>query len=1018
LNLIVFSLSRLASVFENLMGDGRSATANRRTSLILLILSFWSSLALAEKQPIRIYTTADGLPSNQINCSLSDSRGFLWFCSREGLSRFDGYTFTTYGVDQGLPDRVVNDFLETRRGEYWVGTTRGVALFNPKPRDGTPLFTAVGEKEIGKVLALLEDAQGTIWVAGDLGVFNLIRSNGAWSLQHSDLPVQKNSQAEGLLEDPERNLWIARYRGGDHAELWRRSPDGKIDILKDPFLTNGNRITSMTEDSYGRLWLSTYRGLVRVVRHPQPGGRIVDHVYEPRHTQTSEAGTVFQASDGRLWVNAGGTQEIVTDAKGRIQIRMVDPTGSGFNMEDAAGNLWSASRKTERAGFVSFGHEDGLRTEDVRSIFEGIDGALYVVTGVHSRYIHRLEGGHFTAVSPKVPGHTAEWDWGGWGWGQTHFQDHLGQWWIATGRGLLRYPKVKFSDLATTTPELIPGVTNVFRLYEDSKGDIWISAWSGSGRWERSSGRFQVLFNIVPTSFREDRAGNLWAGYWEGGLSRYHNGKQEWIIDPKVPTGSLLSIFLDHAGRIWAGSTHGGLLRFDNPTAAQPLYKAYTTKQGLSSDDVRAITEDRFGRIYFWTGKGVDRLDPGTDTIRHYTEADGLCSTGADHNVAFSDRQGRLWFGFEGLSRLDTQPDRPAQPPPIRITRVRIRGADYPVSELGETELSGLVLRHNENQIQIEFASLNFTAGDLIKYQYKLEGAESDWSSPSDLRAVNYPDVPPGRYRFLVRAVNADGMISSAAAVSWRILPPIWLRWWVLTISGAIASYVIFVAYRYRVRQLLELERVRTRIATDLHDDIGSSLTQIAIMSEVVRQQQHNGSAAEPLERIADLSRELVDSMSDIVWAINPKRDHLGDLAQRMRRFVSDVLEGANISVLFHAPAEWATTTLNSDLRREFFLVFKESINNVIRHAECDQVEITFEAVGNGLLLQVRDNGKGFQPPKSDGHGHGLASMQERARRLGGRLEVYSVPGEGTIVRLTAPLIRSTTFRQMVFPRC
>jgi hypothetical protein len=303
------------------------------------------------------------------------------------------------------------------------------------------------------------------------------------------------------------------------------------------------------------------------------------------------------------------------------------------------------AKKPSGPGFVSFGHEDGLRTEDVRSIFEGIDGALYVVTGVHSRYIHRLEGGHFTAVSPKVPGHTAEWDWGGWGWGQTHFQDHLGQWWIATGRGLLRYPKVKFSDLATTTPELIPGVTNVFRLYEDSKGDIWISAWSGSGRWERSSGRFRVLFNIVPTSFREDRAGNLWAGYWEGGLSRYRNGKQEWIIDPKVPTGSLLSIFLDHAGRIWVGTTHGGLLRFDNPTAAQPLYNAYTTKRGLSSDDVRAITEDRFGRIYFWTGKGVDRLDPGTDTIRHYTEADGLCSTGADHNVAFSERQAACGSG-------------------------------------------------------------------------------------------------------------------------------------------------------------------------------------------------------------------------------------------------------------------------------------------------------------------------------------------------------------------------------------
>jgi ligand-binding sensor domain-containing protein/signal transduction histidine kinase len=966
---------------------------------------------------MRIYTTADGLPSNQINCSLSDSHGFLWFCTREGLSRFDGYTFTNYGADQGLPDRVVTDVLETKQGEYWVGTTRGVALFNPKPSNGTPLFTAYGENEIGKVSDLLEDAEGTVWVAGDFGVFNLTQSNRTWSLRRSDVPVQQNNQAEGFLADGEGNLWITHYRADGHAEIWRRSQEGKIDILKDPFLSNGNRITSMTRDSYGRVWLGTHHGLALVVRHPQPGARIIDHVYTTRHRQTTEAGTVFQASDGRLWLAEGGTQEIITDAKSRIQLRMFDPDGSGFNMEDEAGNLWNANRKTERAGFVSFGHEDGLRTEDVRSIFEGIDGALYVVTGIHSRYIHRLEGSHFTVVAPKVPGHSAEWDWGGWGWGQTHFQDHLGQWWIATGWGLLRYPKVKFSDLATTTPEFIRGVSNVFRLYEDSKGDIWISAWSGSGRWERSSGRFQVLFNIVPTSFREDRVGNLWIGHWEGGLSRYRNGKEESIVDPKVPTGSLLSIYLDHMGRMWVGSTHGGLLRFDNPAGEKPAYRVYTTKQGLSSDDVRAITEDLFGRIYFWTGRGVDRLDPDTDRIRHYTEADGLCSTGADHNVAFRDRQGHLWFGFEGLSRLDAGPDRPAQPPSIRITRVRIRGVDYPVSELGETELSGFVLQHNENQLQIEFASLNFAAGDLVKYQYKLEGAENDWSSPSDLRVVNYPDVPPGRYRFLVRAVNADGMMSPAAAVSWRILPPIWMRWWFLTISGAIAAYVIFVAYRYRVRQLLELERVRTRIATDLHDDIGSSLTQIAIMSEVVRQQQHNGSASEPLGRIADLSRELVDSMSDIVWAINPKRDHLSDLAQRMRRFVSDVLEGANINVLFHAPTAWATTTLNSDLRREFFLVFKESINNVIRHADCDQVEITFEVVGNDLFLQVRDNGQGFRSPPTDNHGHGLASMQERARRLGGRLEVDSVPGGGTTVRLTAPLTRSTTFKQMVFPR-
>jgi|HubBroStandDraft_6_1064221.scaffolds.fasta_scaffold36844_2 ligand-binding sensor domain-containing protein len=368
--------------------------------MFLLLLS---ALALAEKQPMQIYTTADGLPSNQINCSLSDSHGFLWFCTREGLSRFDGYTFTNYGVDQGLPDRVVNTFLETKHGEYWVGTTRGVALFNPKPSNGHPMFAAYGENEIGKVSDLVEDAEGTVWVAGDFGVFNLTRSNGTWSLRRSDVPVQQGNQAEGFLADHEGNLWIAHYQGDGHAELWRRSHDGKIDILKDPFLFNGGRITSMTEDSYRRIWLSTHQGLALLSRHPQPGGRIIEHIYATLHRQTPEAGTVFQTSDGRLWVDEGGTQEIVTDAKGRIQLRMFDPNGSGFNMEDSAGNLWNANRKTERAGFVSFGHEDGLRTEDIRSIFEGIDGALYVVTGIHSRYIHRLEGSHFTAVAPKVP---------------------------------------------------------------------------------------------------------------------------------------------------------------------------------------------------------------------------------------------------------------------------------------------------------------------------------------------------------------------------------------------------------------------------------------------------------------------------------------------------------------------------------------------------------------------------------------------------------------------------------------
>jgi ligand-binding sensor domain-containing protein/two-component sensor histidine kinase len=998
-----------------------------------------SAFGRAEQLPIRVYSTADGLPSNGINCVKRDSRGFLWFCTAEGLSRFDGYTFTNYGVDQGLPDRVVTDFLETRRGDYWVATLGGLARFNPKPSPKAPTFTVYRPgKPPGaeQVNALFEDRQRTIWVGTNAGVFQVAQVGGQWVLRRPDLGLAIDAPAEGFLEDHDNNLWIAvygSYRGGGDAKLCRRSPSGRVDVFQGDFLRD-NRIGAMLEDREKHIWLGTYHGLALLVPHPQVGGRLIERVYGKRDgLGGDEVRSLFQSSDGRLWVSAGGLFLIFSDASGK-PLRFEpygarDPRFPGVEAEDRDGNLWNGRARLARNGFVNYGRADGLAQEDIRSILEGSGGALYVVTGIHDRFIQRFDGSRFISVAPQAPGHEASWDWGGWGWGQIHFQDHTGEWWVATGYGLFRYPHVKrLEDLAHTPPKAVYtakdglGAIDIFRLYEDSRGDVWIGAWGGLGltRWERSTQRFRAFTasewwnNTEPTAFREDRAGDLWVGLWGGGVARYRDGRfTRFGTTDGFPEGSVFSIFSDHAGRLWAGTTRGGLVRIDDPSAEHPRFVAYTTKQGLSSNDVRAITEDHWGRIYFWTGRGVDRLKPETGAIRHYTEADGLVPSGSDHNVAFCDRHGTLWFGLEGLSRLDPEPDRPeAAPPPIRITKVRIRGTPYPASELGETPLSGLVLQPDQDEVQIEFASLNFAVGDVIKYQYKLEGAESDWSSPGDVRVVNYPHLSSGTYRFLVRAINADGLVSAApAVVSFRLLPPVWRRWWFLTLAGMLAASLIYWAYRYRLEHLLELERVRTRIATDLHDDIGSSLTQIAIMSEVARRNGAGAHAAEPLERIADLSRELVDSMSDIVWAINPRRDHLGDLAHRMRRFASDVLTGAGAEMEFWTPVERADALLGAEVRREVFLIFKESINNAARHSGCKHVEVQLNLEGSHLLLSVQDDGRGFAS-QADGQGHGLASMRERARRLGGQLEISSEAGQGTHVKLEVPLSRAARVKR------
>lgn len=319
----------------------------------------------------------------------------------------------------------------------------------------------------------------------------------------------------------------------------------------------------------------------------------------------------------------------------------------------------------------------------------------------------------------------------------------------------------------------------------------------------------------------------------------------------------------------------------------------------------------------------------------------------------------------------------------------------------------------NRNHLQIGFFGLGFSVSDRLRYQYRLNGTDRDWSEPTSQRTVILANLSPGTYRFLVRAVNAYGIVGDApAAISFRILPPLWQRWWSLALAALAITAIIYAIYRYRLRQLLEVERVRMRIATDLHDDIGASLSQIALLSEVVRQQggKNDPQTTERLSKIARVSRELVDSMSDIVWAINPNRDSVSDLTHRMRRFASDTLTARDIKVRFRASESDYGVKLGANTRREVFLVFKEAINNIARHSGCGAVDIQIETSSMWLTLHLRDDGKGFAPA-AESDGHGLASMQARAEFLGGSLEILSGNSQGTTLTLRCPVGRRSNRR-------
>ena len=289
--------------------------------------------------------------------------------------------------------------------------------------------------------------------------------------------------------------------------------------------------------------------------------------------------------------------------------------------------------------------------------------------------------------------------------------------------------------------------------------------------------------------------------------------------------------------------------------------------------------------------------------IKHFTAADGLVKGRV--RFALRDRSGTLWFANDSeLSRLVPEPDPPQPAPQILIQSVQISGVPSPLSELGESQVGPLKLSAWQNQVTIDFVGLEFDPGEVLRYQHRLEGTDRDWSTPSEQRVVNYESLAPGSYRFLVRAVTAEGVMSlQPAAVTFTIPPPFWRRWWFVTLGLLLTSSLIYTAHRYRVTRLVELERVRTRIATDLHDDIGSSLSRMAILSEVAKRRMDGDTkeSASLLTDIAESARAAVNSMSDIVWAIDPRRDDLSNVIFRVRQFAADLIGAQGITWHFSA---------------------------------------------------------------------------------------------------------------------
>jgi ligand-binding sensor domain-containing protein/signal transduction histidine kinase len=1052
----------------------------RRRGTLACCILLWlaAGSAAAVRLPVRRVTSADGLAHDQVRCIHADARGFLWFGTLDGLSRFDGETFRTYGTQNGLLNASISSLLETRDGNLWVGTMDGLCRFAP---DGPPerLFEChpLGSTPLARsVLSLFEDRQtGAIWAGTADGLFRVERAPGGLRVQAVDLDARvagETLEVKAFAEDRQGCLWVGMEEGLSrrcgagpfrHFPLQRRRRDQ-------------NRVFGLLIDGGGRVWAGlAYDGVLvfmpggadwnpprylleearrfparmepagesapaagtagtpggpytRHLRLPQRVGEAIDIMPAEGLAHPMARGGLWASSDGTIWIGTVGG--VCRFAGGRVE-----RFGSGgleesihfVGAEDRAGNLWfgtehSGALRLSAHGLVTYAEEDGLPQRSVSSVFLAADGAVHALNG--GNVVSRFDGLRFTPTVARVPAGIDP----GWGRGQSSFQDSHGEWWIATGAGLLRFPAtVRTADLGRLQPRALYttadglGGNAVFRLYEDSRHDIWIGTHDGARvtRWERATETFHRYPEPAgfpaasPTAFAEDAGGALWMGFYLGGLARYENDHVTFYPPglPGIPADGVEQLYRDSRGRIWAACRTSGLICIEEPrrTAHGPPLRPrrYSAADGLSSGFVTCVSEDGYRRLYVCTGRGIDRLDLATRAVAHFTLADGLASSEVAGTVR--DRSGDLWFATSaGLSRLTPRPARVTAPPQSLLMGVRVDGRAQAVSQWGATDLSGLVLLPGERRLEIAFAAIAAEPGETPLYQHRLAGLDRDWGTPSADGSVLYAALAPGRYDFLVRALAGDGRPGSPARLAFRILAPWWRRPWVVALAVAALCAVAYAAYRFRLAHFLALERVRTRIATDLHDDLGASLSRISLLSEVAARQIPASAArsSEMVREIGGLARELFDATADIVWAIDPRRDNLGSLVTRLSEYARDVLAPSGASWSLHQPHGLEEVVLAADPRRELFLLLKEAVHNAARHSGASAVALTLTLAGQRLRVEVCDDGRGFAvPPAGEPPGgDGLRNMQARAAALAGSCTIVTAAGRGTRVQVEIPV--------------
>ncbi|HVU97632.1 MAG TPA: two-component regulator propeller domain-containing protein [Puia sp.] len=961
----------------------------RRLLIPLLLFGFGLSAVHAQVLPVRNYGTREGLNAASISAVLRDSRGMLWVGTYNGVNWYDGSRFQQPAMSTRSGQIFVNQFCEDRRRQVWIGSWYS-GLY--RYADGVfsnwlPDTVNIGSQS-NSILHLTELPDGRMFCGTDHNAYVFDGTRFAvFDSANKDLDRQITATACCSKGD----IFIGLSNG---LELYRREKDGwrfATRVLK------GIEVTKLVV-SRDTVWIATSKGLYYQTGIGQAPVAVV----------AGPVGNIFFDRNHTRWYTGAGSG-IWRQQPGRVPEHFTRDNGLPSNevhcgCSDLEGIVWLGTEnglaKLTPAGYRFF------------PVREGDEGAT--ITALAKDENQRLWAGSYENVFRFDGGDAHEEHTSGgrrYGFVYAMRKDRRRRIWLCTSSGLYCVDK----GVAR-----LRSASVISSIYEDHSGILWLGGTDGRVHYVENDQLHSPVFDHLVdqriTGIGRDEDGSLWVGYALAGLRKLKwmddslRTIRSWSAENGSPRLLVRSLLDDGTGHLLVGTRTGGLFIISR-TGDSVIN--ITRDQGLSGNWIKDVIID--GRqVFLATNNGLDELEAGAyhTPPRHITFNDDRVPVEFNTALLQSDT---LWLGTSRgvleYSLHGQQPDSLA--PPVRLLKLAVNGQADSNFRLftGGTRLRRLA--YNQNNVSVDFAALSFRDEDRVRYRYRLEGLDTGWNAFTDRRYVNYMNLAPGDYRFLVQARNADGLLSrEPAVIAFSIAAPFWRTPWFLTLTTLAVLSLVYGLYRYRLHQALAIERLRARISTDLHDDTGSTLSSISILSDMALQEEEakggggNGTLLTPmLKEIRDNSLSLLEKMDDIVWSINPRNDTLESLMLRVKRFAAQLFEARGIEYEIDIEPEIRRLRLLMDHRQNLYLIMKEAINNLVKYSDAARAHIRARYQRHHLVVEISDDGRGF-PAEAMATGNGIINMQNRAGAMKADLAIRTAPGEGTTVTLSLKITR------------